>query len=259
MDVLYHFFPRKHSSKSESLGVLKSILDNGLFLTFENIPVIWEDKFGIGNKRSLSIKQYRFCLTAITNHDELIDHCNKFGNIGLEFDLDFIIKLGGFPVFYVPSPHVNSTDIREYIGISLLYRIGEMQEILEFIHRHKLFVSPDIDIENVLGAIRLLGNICYPTTGSSTKNSAVYNYYNEREWRIIHGLTPPEISVNPVQYADKTAYAIKSLDNIPIHKFIKKIVIREIDDIPEYALKKIDIQGILRGYDLKIEVKSINE
>ena len=105
----------------------------------------------------------RFCLTAISNENELKTHANKFGLVGLKFEMDFIVKMGGFPIFYVPTPGSENAGIEEYKGVSLLYRLADAQQIFEYIIKHNVIQTNDVDSKNVLGAIKFLANICYPT------------------------------------------------------------------------------------------------
>src|SRR5215212_1363109 len=101
---LYHFFPRKEKTIESAVNIMSSFLENGIFLTKEVIDVGWKDLFAKTKQRKLKINQYRFCLTAISDNTELVNHSNKFGFVSLEFKVKFIISIGGFPVFYVPSP-----------------------------------------------------------------------------------------------------------------------------------------------------------
>jgi len=251
-ESLFHFFPRKYLSVDNTLGILKSIFDNGLFLTKEIIPVHWRDYYGLNRSRRLKIEQYRFCLTAITNKEELLNHSEVFGHVGLEFDTGVITKLGGFPVFYVPSPGLDSEDIEEYKGISLLYRIAEIQELLEFVHSNKLLRSPDIDIENMLGAIKTLSNICYPTNRQPGPAGEKKNCYNQREWRIIYGLTPESVLVEKVQ----ENFSIRSFHALPIHTLIKKIVLCGSPGLDGNAISTLweEVNTLVANYGLRIPV-----
>lgn len=240
-ESLYHFFP-KRSQEFSPLYVLQSIFENGIYLSTEKDSVPWKDFYGKRKDRELTYKQYRFCLTAISNREELINHSLTFGRVGLEFSSSFITKLGGFPVFYVPAPTLESHDKEDYIGISLLYRIGEIQEILEYIIKEKILFTPDIDLENALGAIKFLGNICYPTHGSGSNDEST-NFYHEREWRIIYGLTPETVDVEK----HEGIYTIKTYCKEPIHRFIKKIIIVNTD------------QGIANPTELADEIRQILE
>jgi len=253
-EALYHFFPRKSKGKEETITILKSIFDNGLFLNKEILSVPWKDMYGKNKNRKLFIEQYRFCLTAVSNREELISHSEKFGYIGLEFSVDFITKLGGFPVFYVPSPSNETENEEEFKGISLLYRIAEIQELLEFVIENKVIASKDIDIENTLGAIKLLANICYPTKRKITGKQIISNYYNQREWRIIYGLTPEKVIVNN----NGTTYAIKFFDQTPIFKFISKIIIKpSLDNTSRDLWLKEKITDLLSNYNHPINVEAI--
>lgn len=219
MESLYHFFPRSDRSEKNILEILESIFNDGIRLTHEVIPVPWKDYFGKTN-RNLIIDQYRLCLTTVSNLSELIDHSKAFGSVGLEFSIDHVMRIGGFPVFYVPTPKKNSTDKEDFKGISLLHRIAEAQEILEYIGKKKLH-SEEIDIDNVIGSIKFLGNICYPTNRITSKNFGQSNYYKQREWRIIYGLTSELVDIE----MKLNFYLLKSFNQRKIIEYVKRIVV----------------------------------
>jgi hypothetical protein len=253
-NYLYHFSPRKFESVEKTISIVKSIFENGLFLSEETLNVNWRDVYAIrGQQRELNAKQRRFCLTAITNNVELRDHAERFGLIGFEFEEDFIVKLGGFPVFYVPTPKQENASIEEYKGVSLLYRLADTQEILEYIISHNLIQTKDIDIENVLGAIKFLANVCYPTQRKQEKSySEQINYYNQREWRLIYGLTSKIVRIGHCH----NNYTIESFENKPIRNFMTKILIFEKPGISESTLKSIfeKIEELIAGFGISCKL-----
>lgn len=259
-EVLYHFLPRKTTTRIETLDILGSIFKDGLFLTYEHIPVKWKDKYGTKSSRQLSIEQYRFCLTAITNKEELINHSSVFGNIGIEFSVNIIVKLGGFPVFYIPTPKYDNASKEEYIGVSLLYRLGEIQEILEYIYSSKLITTNDIDLENVIGSIKLLGNICYPTQRKIDSSQNEINYYHQREWRVIYGLTTPSVKTQSIIYEGNQAYSVNRYKNQPIHKFVNRIVINNINEKDSIeSVSKEDVFDLMKMHNVSLDVKYVSE
>jgi len=250
-ETLYHFFPRKFIDIDSVMNILESMFENGIFLSKETLNVPWKDHFGKNLNRVLHSEQYRFCLTAITNNEELINHSQKFGCIGIEFDTNFIAKLGGFPVFYVPAPHLESNDTDDYKGISLLYRIADAKELLEYIIENKILVSEDIDIENTLGALRFLGNICYPTQRKTSNSES--NYYAQREWRIIYGLTSKKAVIK--KYNEN--YTLSAFDDIPIYNFINKIIVHNFNQSNSNTLIVLQekIKQLLNRYNHNITVQ----
>jgi hypothetical protein len=227
---LYHFFPKKFESAEKIVSIVKSILENGLYLSREILRVSWQDMHAVGGlQRKLEAEQFRFCLTAITNKIELITHADRFGFVGLEFDMDFIIKMGGFPIFYVPTPKCENAGIEEYKGVSLLYRLADAQQIFEYIITNDVIQSEDIDLENVLGAIKFLANICYPTQRMPNSGSVDVNYYNQREWRIIHNLTSENVRIG----YHSNNHAIQAFDDVPIRNFITRIILFKNQNISE--------------------------
>lgn len=223
-ESLYHFFPRKEIGVEETVNILESFFKNGIYLSKEIIDIGWKDLFAKRSERKLKINQYRFCLTAISNRTELMDHSNRFGYVGLEFNLNTIVNIGGFPVFYVPSPIFENCNKDEYKGISLLYRLAEIQELLEFfkdLENKNAIVNKDIDIENTIGAIKLLANICYPTHRLTNNDKKITSYYQQREWRIIYGLTSSSVMTK----SKEDQYAIFSYNGKNICNYISKITI----------------------------------
>jgi hypothetical protein len=244
---LYHFFPKRSSGLSEPLRVLRSFLESGLYLTEEKIIVPWEDRYGRRSKANeLQIHQFRFCLTSISNTEELLRHALAFGCIGLEFSFEFIIKLGGFPVFYVPSPTLDNPDAEEYKGISLLYRIADIREVIEYIVAERRILAPEIDFNNLLGAIRFLGNICYPTNETDGGS-----FYNEREWRIIYGMTSRLAQVEEQAHY----YSIRSYNDKPIHQFIDRIVLCVENNPLELEQLYHQVSHAVSEYSLNIPIE----
>lgn len=220
----------------------------GLYLSKEKIDVPWKDYFG-NRDRELSIHQYRFCLTAISTNLELKEHTEKFGPIGIEFEIDFAVKLGGFPVFYVPTPGVDSSDQEDFKGISLLYRIADAQEVLEALNREGVFISKDIDLHNVLGALKFLGNICYPTQRILKNESGKSNYYGQREWRLIYGLLSQKAVVSPMN----DFYVLSSFDDKSILEYATKIVIGENGETQDKIYEVISKEVLSQGLKINIE------
>lgn len=256
---LYHFFPRKFENKEKSISIVTSIFENGPFLSKEKLEINWKDPYAVnGLQRKLDAEQMRFCLTAISNDTELKAHSNKFGSIGLEFNEEFIVKIGGFPVFYVPTPLTEDASKDEYKGISLLYRLADAQQIFEYIIKHNLIQTKDIELENVLGAIKFLANICYPTQQSRNLNKIQVNYYNQREWRIIYNLTPANVKIG---YHENN-HTIEAFNDEPLRNFITKIIVFKNPNISEEIcqciLKKIDSLIKLYGMKCELEQKGID-
>lgn len=249
METLYHFFSRKCHSPTETIKVLDSILTHGIRLTPEIVDVPWKDFFG-KNNRPLKIEQYRFCLTAASSSEELLLHSEKFGDIGIGFNSSFVLRVGGFPVFYIPTPNDESIDLDEYRGVSLLYRISEAQELLEFLLSNRVLVSKDIDIENVLGAIRFLGNICYPTQRLVSSSSRIVNYYNQREWRLIYGLISKNAQISKID----NYYLIRRYDGNPIANYVTKVVVKETSGLLKQKYHR-ELRKLLKTLGLQIRLE----
>lgn len=252
-ESVVHFFPRNGTAKVNVLSILDSILTNGLRLTYEVVPVKWKDYYGQGKTRQLKIEQFRFCMSAISNSEEMRDHSQKFGQIGVEFDTEFITKLGGFPVFYVPTPKRSSNSKEDHIGVSLLYRIAEIQEILEYINDNRILESSSIDLNNAIGAIRFLANICYPTERTVNDSNVPQSYYNQREWRIIYGLESDKTQIRQ----RSGSYELFGYDNVPLKKFIKRILLRTTNTSMEEFITTNEVLTVLDRNNIQIEVIKI--
>lgn len=254
---LYHFFPRKFENIDRTVSIAKSIFENGFFLSKEILKVDWKDVYAIGGlQRKLEAEQFRFCLTSITNETELKTHSIKFGLMALEFEEDFIVKIGGFPIFYVPTPQNENASIEEYKGVSLLYRLADAQQIFEYIVRTNAIQTKDIDLENVLGAIKFLANICYPTQRKLNLGSKETNYYNQREWRIIYNLTPENVKIG---YYNNN-HTIEAFNNEPIRNFITKIAVFKNQNISEevYEIICIKIEKMTKYFGMDCKIEHIN-
>jgi hypothetical protein len=256
-NYLYHFSPRKFEDVAQTVSTVKSIFQNGFFLSEETLKVNWKDVYAInGKERDITANQLRFCLTAITNKAELYVHAERFGLIGFEFEEDFIVKIGGFPVFYVPSPNKEDASFEEYKGISLLYRLGDAQEILEYIIKYNLIQTSDIDIENVLGAIKFLANVCYPTQRKPDKPSSVQiDYYNQREWRVIHGLTAQMVKIGRCQ----NNYTLEAFENKPIRDYITRVLVFEKQGVLEHMRLCIQyqVENLIADFNMNCKVEFV--
>ncbi|MBI3218418.1 MAG: hypothetical protein HYZ44_02805 [Bacteroidetes bacterium] len=256
-EKLYHFLPRKFENEEKTISIVNSIFEHGFYLSKEILKVNWKDMFAIGKiQRTLEAEQFRFCLTAISNKKELAEHSIKFGLIGLEFNLDFILQIGGFPVFYVPTPLNIDASAEEYKGVSLLYRLADAQQIFEHIIKYNVIQSKDIDIKNVLGAIKFLANICYPTQRKRSSELGENNYYNQREWRVIYNLTAEGVKIG----SHNNIPTIEQFNDIPIRNFITKIIVFNNQDISEQSRLSLhdNILNLINHFGLDCKTEYID-
>jgi hypothetical protein len=272
MSLLYHSFPRylvprnsvQHTAQTGqtvqrlgALGVLDSILDRGLLLTFENIAMPWDDPYGHLKANQLDVIQYRFCLTSLRDDEDILHHSSQFGPISLGFSTQFIRRLGGFPVFYLPSP-VPGVGIAaknmDDVGVSLIYRIAEVRAILEAVELlpatvKRTLTSNIADLQNTIGAVRFLGNILYLTDYLRPRDAEELRYYKQREWRIIAGLCPSEVTTVKCDHRGKDAYAITSIMGSPVARFIEDVVVvgtREDQGLVEASMLRAGMKATVR-------------
>lgn len=270
MALLYHCFPRKRqripavaaAEWEQAKAIFSSILDDGLYLTEEIIRIPWDDPFGHHKSTETDIIQYRFCLTSLSEDDDLRGHCQVFGHLGIGFGLDDIRQLGGFPVFYLPAPSANaskSADRLQFTGVSLLYRLAEIRSVLEAVNRlpprlrpiQQHLMANVADYDNLMGAIRFLGNMLYFTDHLQEHDAAELRYYKQREWRIIAGLGAEKAVTEEVQLGQKTAYALRALGRQPVRELIQEVVLcgspaqqRELEAILQQRRMKTTVRMI---------------
>lgn len=267
MVLLYHSFPRAATmvshrlngkcgnnfsiSESGALDILDSILDSGILLTPEHISIPWDDPYGTAKANELKITQFRFCLTALNNNEDIVRHSTVFGPIALGFSTHIVRKLGGFPVFYLPSPIIDNSKELEYfdkVGVSLLYRIAEIRAILESIEKlpkelKNTITSHSADFDNTIGAIRFIGNILYLTDNLKKNDPDELRYYRQQEWRIIAGLDSHDVKMSVTSYHGNIAYIISAIGVCSISKYIEEIAIVGTHDDKKHVEKHLAEEG----------------
>jgi hypothetical protein len=241
---LYHAFPRKQArqpptsspclASTGALAILESILTSGILLTYENLKVRWNDPYGRLKANDLTIEQRRFCVTALNDDREIAEHSRTFGPIALGFSAAFVRRLGGFPVFYLPSPlpgqSPNTVAHTDNVGVSMMYRLAEIRHTLEAVRdlspeaRHEL-TQDVVDLDNAIGAVRFLGNILYLTDHLLEGDDLQFRYYKQQEWRIIAGLLAPAALTEATIYKGKAATLIRTFLGANIASFIEDVAI----------------------------------
>lgn len=214
----YHCFPRRGGidSTAHAVSVLSSIVERGLLLTPERIPLRESLADGSTGPESF-IFQKRLCFTELTR-PELASHCEAFGPIAIEWRIHTLIEIGAIPVFYVPLRETPFSN--DGTASSMLVRLGEVQELLsrleslqqvaarsanpaELLHitrngtvvaNTSCTVGAAQDLLHYLGtgiqpigsltaAIRFLFGYFYPT--DNQKYTGLLGYYRQREWRLL--------------------------------------------------------------------------
>jgi len=247
--LLYHCFSR---TKKDSIIILDSILHNGFYLKREKVNIGWDDPDGFTTSKEIEINQYRLCLTSLDDDHDLFEHGKLFGQIGLGFKTDFIRCIGGFPVFYLPTPILNKFDQTvegTANGVSLFYRLAELRAILDAIDQlpikyQKILKTKVKDFQNTQGALIFIGNILYLTNRKN--DDTKLHYYQQREWRIIAGSNPmiqKKISFD--------TYAISEFQGKPISSYIEEIII--MDDMKN----KETVNQILKNHGLNVPIRCI--
>jgi hypothetical protein len=203
-------------------------MQDGIFLVREDPEVRWIDP--CGGMRRLQVRQYRLCLTSLDNDVDLRKHCELFGPIGIGFETKLIRSLGGFPVFYLPAPIGDGEeDAEDWLGVSLVYRLAELRTVIERVNNlpaiYRSQVYSDVqDVDELEGAVRFLGNILYFTDYTRQKDNEELRYYQQREWRVVAGLTSDHVLIE--KSIGSSYYVLSKYKERPIHKFISDVVVR---------------------------------
>lgn len=188
---LYHSFPRWRKNGEENIAkglkILKSIVENGLLLNCETKK--WMERLQNGQLSSPINLMSISCSFTLLEEYELINHCNKFGNFSLEFEIQTMRKLGAIPIFYIPNPkeYYNTC---EPLGSVFLCRLHEITFLLEnckniykvekVSHSNPYY---EVDIDHHINSIHRLASLFYPTERDA--DDELLNYYRQKEWRII--------------------------------------------------------------------------
>lgn len=226
--LLYHCFAQaQRENLALAVDILSNIVRGGILLTQEDPAIRWADP--CGSTRAINVRQYRWCLTSLNEEADLRKHCEVFGPLGIGFKTEVIRGLGGFPVFYLPSPiYSDDTDSNDRLGVSLIYRLAELRTVLETatklpsICRAQLFEKV-ADVAELEGAVRFFGNVFYFTDYTDQEDPVALRYYREREWRVIAGLTSDSARVRRPD--GSSAYVLSEYKGTPIHNLIEDIVV----------------------------------
>jgi hypothetical protein len=129
---IYHSFPRRSVGKNRAkhgLSTLKLMTKMGLLYTPEVIH--WQEP-GVNAvaPRPVDVAQKRICFTALQQSD-IQKHSDTFGPLSIEFPYEIFVRMGGFPVMYLPPPV--RVDEGGYAGLaaSLMSRLVDAIEIVE--------------------------------------------------------------------------------------------------------------------------------
>lgn len=249
--LLYHCFSRTGRHDFDvSLAVLEGILRDGILLSREELDFKWADPEG--SVTIPRVRQYRFCLTSLNNKTDLKDHCNAFGPIGIGFKTEVVRALGGFPVFYLPAPvELGVACAEDSLGVSLVYRLSELRGLLDKVKTLPSRVKDELytnvaDSEELEGALRFLGNILYFTDYTRQDDIESLRYYNQREWRIIAGLSN---EIGAVEFSTSLKqYVIKSYQGDHIRHHIDTIVVSGTNE------HKLRISALLNQFSMSREI-----
>lgn len=220
--VCAHSFPRRQltvlgDDEIDTIRLqLTAFLRNGPLL----VPELVEIPGIEGTPRteqSFLIMQDRFCLT-MTNTSMINEHMNLFGPVTVIFTPQSIIRAGAVPVIYFPgfelrqnenslglsSVHnlraaisflldfielqaMDRSEYRELLGLDVgrkTFRGNKaiLDRFLEVTHRDQK------NLKNTVGALQTLSELFYPTERNRDINAPTFQYFSQREWRILSGM-----------------------------------------------------------------------
>lgn len=226
----------KSGSVNHELAELANNLEKSVRSFIEIGPVYTPEKIDVpaieGDGQIFDrfpIFQRRFCLTVVRSAGEIKEHMKTFGPVTFCFDPKAILELGPIPVLYFPQIHKHSKggfdtsltivhEIRKVISLlrdlELLAYSGKKKELDKIensdprfipISNYRKYVSKLLSIQN-LSSERLkqmerslhVASACMYPSGSSSVDLGPFEYFQEREWRIMLGT-----SVGPLMSSEE--------------------------------------------------------
>ncbi|MBT5944916.1 MAG: hypothetical protein HOK11_06220 [Rhodospirillaceae bacterium] len=237
------------------LKTLHSIEKIGLLLTPERFEIPPEHVEEGPPSAPIPVYQKRLCFTVLSP-PELATHAAFYGPFALEFDLETLRQCGAMPAIYVTGGATTGDDFSGF-GLSLLHRINELRILLDrldgfrtlpltqsnpleqisFVVDEKVRATrcnvgglQDIvdflelqnrEIRLLLNSIHVLASLFKPTEDFGGDDW--HSYYEEREWRIIDGLTNQKLERGT---ADELSDEEKSLVLETVPSFANEIEMR---------------------------------
>lgn len=193
----YHSFQRPHLNKDNdsetNLLVLESISKIGLICTPRLISFKQRLPNGqLSDKIKIEKISVSVCLTAIPRRD-ISRHARKFGTFSIEFDQEIMDKLVICPAVYMPSPKDTPPNHTSDTMADLMIEMGNVETLL--LQRYTVETG---DVKNHIG--KMIGANGWfwellTSTSSRLKNEDL-EYYRQREWRILRGVTSRTKEVN---------------------------------------------------------------
>jgi hypothetical protein len=109
--------------------MLENMLRYGLLLG----PEIIEYPSPNAEREDIRIVQCRFCMTALEDVNQLIEHARIFGNVHLEFTTESAYEMGATPVMYVPKVEPEASlagpNSLWHLASSFIHRMSDLQRI----------------------------------------------------------------------------------------------------------------------------------
>lgn len=212
----YHCFPRP-PHLVDGLIVLKSLCQNGLLLTPEELPVKLPHA-----QKPFSVFQRRICFTELAS-DELAKHSERFGMFSLKFSIDSLRMLGAQPAIYLPHPIARQGGLNA-TGGNVLLGVVQTYELLDRFRRratqdreaHDLLneLTREISPPDVLAfALEALVNLYTFTENPRHHDEHLLEYYQQREWRIIPSFVYDNVAVAAKRLTDEQKEALLEMNS----------------------------------------------
>ena len=197
-NIFWHLCGRG-KTEDESFNVLCQILDNrSLHRNFDSENYVpFEEPIKDHNDNSTFTWALQYICFADIPFAFLKHHIEMYGNVGLGFKKEFIIKKGGQPVIYVPFIEQNGENKAYPSSISSIIEkwAKEWTEIIDKQKLHKKYRSLGWQIQMLRKYIKQF---------SFKDNNCVYY---EREWRVLNHLEFEEkdvvITIFPKRFSKK--------------------------------------------------------
>lgn len=174
--------------------------------------------------------QRRFCLTVVKDLDEIAAHMRVFGPLTFRLDPAKMFQLGPIPVIYYPRQnegedsgfdtaltvvhelHSSLNLLRDLELVAFsgtdnhLRRIERVIPSFEPINDYKRWLArylsnvgiTSIELKQMERALHVAGSCMYPSgyerTEHGKKDAGAFDFFREREWRIIGGATANQIN-----------------------------------------------------------------
>ncbi|MBJ9739109.1 hypothetical protein I5523_05535 [Acinetobacter oleivorans] len=287
----YHSFSRFLKNESiednnkRAFQTLESILKNGILFVPEEIKL----PFDIENPLK-PIVQHRVCFTLI-ERSELSRHSDIFGKFSIEFNTNFLRKIGITPAMYLPIFNYDDDKHLENVFSKFVYRLlkfhqdarKEADQVNKDLNDALRNFNPVKILELKIKKQEMLektawfeglSNMIYPI--DNKRYTQENGYYQQREWKLPANITNNGVdiaeianlsqqkellAINKEFFSKKINYIGQEYQRCMISLFLKNFEEKHILEqankiiVPE---KNIDeVKKLLRAYNISLYVEGL--